>query len=189
MTFYIAFKFAQICDKTGNSATPWQIFCHSLHFIKTEEAVELAMSPPTSNSVNNPFLFIFILHLVQSCCFFPVVFFWKLKNMSSFAKRGDRRCSWYPGADGRELCSSMWLVSYIIYGKETWEFFYFFFFASDKPEIQTVDNLFSHLLSQCETMTWIGYLWTDFSKFFPIKSICKSVHPEMLRAVCLSPCR
>ena len=36
----IAFKFAQICDKTGNSATPWQILCHSVHFIKTEEAVE-----------------------------------------------------------------------------------------------------------------------------------------------------
>lgn len=131
MTFCIAFKFAQICDKTGNSATPWQIFCHSLHFIKTEEAVELAMSPPTSNSVNNPFLFIFILHLAP---FFSLLSsFWKLKNMSTYARDGDRRCNWDSKADGRELCSNMWLISYI--WKRDFRILSLFF-ASDKSEIQ-----------------------------------------------------
>lgn len=188
MTFCIAFKFAQICDKTGNSGTPWQIFCHSLHFIKTEEAVELAMSPPTSNSVNNPFLFIFILHLAQSCFFFCCLLFgnWKTcLHLQGMVTGDSADIQKLMGENCVRICDLL-VISYM--GKRLESSASIFFFTSDKPKIQTVSK-FSHLLSQCETMIWIGYLYTDFSKFFPIKSICKSVHPGMLKAVCLSPCR
>lgn len=152
MTFCIAFKFAQICDKTGNSATPWQIFCHFLHFIKTEEAVELAMSPPTSNSVNNPFLFIFILHLAQSCFFF---FFccllfgnWKTCLHLQGMVTGDAaEIQKLMGENCVQICVSL-VISYM--GKRFLEFCFYF----SLQVIQTVSNLFSHLLSQYETMNY-----------------------------------